>query len=240
MLLETIRSHQMVSIVQWATVWLLKCFSRSANMRKGEQTRREIIRKAAPIFNQKGYDGAALSDLMKATGLGKGGIYRHFDSKQELAGEAFDHAWKLAMDARFDGTQEIPNAVDRLKQIVRNFRDRRAGVIPGGCPLLNTAIDSDDGNPQLRAKARQALSSWLDRLQAIAEEGKRRGEVRSDVDSAKLAMLLVSMLEGSFMIRCLQKKDEPLDLACQHLEEHLETKVRARQSKVGAQKTSGH
>ena len=55
-------------------------------MRKGEQTRQEIIRKAAPIFNQRGYDGAALSDLMRATGLEKGGIYRHFASKQVLAG----------------------------------------------------------------------------------------------------------------------------------------------------------
>jgi len=206
-------------------------------VRKGEQTRQEIIHKAAPIFNQKGYDGAALSDLMRATGLEKGGIYRHFDSKQQLAAEAFDHAWKLAMDARFEGTHEISNAVDRLKQIVRNFRDRRTGLVPGGCPLLNTAIDSDDGNPQLRAKARQALSSWLDRLQAIGEEGKRRGEVRSDVDSAKLAMLIVSTLEGSFMIRRLQKKDGPLDLACDHLEEYLETKIRARQAKAGVNKS---
>ena len=129
------------------------------NMRKGEQTRQEVIRKAAPIFNHKGYDGAALSDLMRATGLEKGGIYRHFESKEELAGDAFDHAWKVAMDARFEGTEEIPNTVDRLKQIVRNFRDRRTGLVPGGCPLLNTPIDSDDGNPQLRAKARRALSS---------------------------------------------------------------------------------
>src|SRR5580692_10792928 len=195
-------------------------------MRKGEQTRREIIRKAAPIFNQKGYDGAAMSDLMRATGFEKGGIYRHFGSKQELAEEAFDHAWKRALDSRFEGTQKITNTVDRLRQVVRNFRERRAGLVPGGCPLLNTAIDSDDGNPQLRAKARQALSLWLDRLQAIAEEGKRRGEVRSDVDSAKLAMLIVSTLEGSFMIRRLQRNDCPVDLACQHLEEHLETKVR--------------
>ncbi len=205
-------------------------------MRKGEQTRREIIRKAAPIFNQKGYDGAALSDLMRATGLEKGGIYRHFESKQELAGEAFDHAWKIAMDARFEGTQEIPNTVDRLEQIVRNFRDRRAGLVPGGCPLLNTAIDSDDGNPQLRTKARRALSWWLDRLQSIAEEGQRRGEVRSYVDSAKLATLIASTLEGSLMVSRLQRKDHPLDLACNHLEEYLETKVRAPQSKAGVDK----
>ena len=205
-------------------------------MRKGEQTRQEIIRKAAPIFNQKGYDGAALSDLMRATGLEKGGIYRHFENKQALAVDAFDYAWKAARDARFQGAEEIPNTVDRLKQIVRNFRDRRTGLVPGGCPLLNTAVDSDDGNPQLRVKARQALSSWLDRMESIAKEGKRRGEIRSDVDSRELAMLIVSTLEGSQMVSRLQKKEEPRDLAVRHLEEYLESRVRARKSKVGADK----
>ena len=66
-----------------------------------------------------------------------------------------------------------------------------------------------------------------------ADRIAHRSEVRSDVDSAKLAMLIVSTLEGSFMIRRLQKKDGPLDLACDHLEEYLESKVRARQSKAG-------
>jgi len=206
------------------------------DVRKGDQTRQEIIRKAARIFNQKGYSGTALSDLMRATGLEKGGIYRHFESKQELARDAFDHAWKLAMDTRFDGTQEIPNTVDRLIQVVRNFRDRRAGLVPGGCPLLNTAIDSDHSNPQLQTKARQALSSWLDRLRSIVEEGQGRGEVRPDVDSAKLATLIASTLEGSSMVGRLQRSDQPLDLACRHLEEHLETKVRTRKSKAGADK----
>ena len=200
-------------------------------MRKGEQTRQQIIRKAAPIFNQRGYSGAALSDLMRATGLKKGGIYRHFESKQELAVEAFAHAWKISFDARFDGAGEISNTVDRLKQVVRNFRDRRVGLVPGGCPLLNTAIDSDDTNPPLRAKARQALRGWLNRLQSIAEEGKRRGELRSDVDCAKLATLILSTLEGGLMVSRLQRREEPLDSACHHLEEYLESRVRAKRSK---------
>ncbi len=104
-------------------------------MRKGEQTRQEIIRKAAPIFNQKGYEGAALSDLMRATGLEKGGIYRHFESKEELAEDAFEHAWKVAIARRFEGTEQTPNTVDRLKQIVRNFRDRRTGAGSGRVPV---------------------------------------------------------------------------------------------------------
>ena len=196
-------------------------------MRKGEETRQEIIRKAAPIFNQRGYEGAALSDLMHATGLEKGGIYRHFDSKQQLASEAFDYAWTKAVAARLEGTQEIPNSVDRLKQIVRNFRDRRAGLVPGGCPLLNTAIDSDDGNLELRNKARRALNAWLDRLATIAKEGQKRGEIRAQIDAAKLATLIVSTLEGSLMLNRLQRSDEPLDVACRYLEEYLEAEIRA-------------
>jgi TetR/AcrR family transcriptional regulator, transcriptional repressor for nem operon len=195
-------------------------------MSKGELTRQRIIAEAAPIFNQKGFEGTALSDLMRATGLEKGGIYRHFGNKQELAEGAFDHAWRLAIDTRFEGMEEISNAVDRLKQIIRNFRDRRSGLVPGGCPLLNTAIDSDDGNPRLRARARQALKSWSDRLQLIVEEGKRRGEVRADVDSAQLATLIIGTLEGSLMISRLRRDGNPIALACDHLEEHVESKVR--------------
>jgi TetR/AcrR family transcriptional regulator, transcriptional repressor for nem operon len=205
-------------------------------MRKGEQTRREIIRKAAPIFNRKGFEGAALSDLMQATGLEKGGIYRHFESKQQLAEEAFDYAWKMAIDRRLEGAQEIANSIDRLKQIVRNFRERREGLVPGGCPLLNTAIDSDDGNVPLRGKARQALDGWLDRLRSIAKEGQRRGEVRSDVNIEEMATLIVGTLEGGLMMARLQRSDEPVDLACRHLEDYLETKVRAGESKSARSK----
>jgi TetR/AcrR family transcriptional repressor of nem operon len=201
-------------------------------MSKGEQTRQAIIRKAAPIFNQRGFEGAALSDLMRATGLEKGGIYRHFESKQQLAGEAFDYAWQLALDARFGEAQKILDTVDRLKRVVLNFRDRRAGLVQGGCPLLNAAIDSDDGNPALRTKARRAFASWLGRLQSIIEEGQERGEIRSGVNPTDLATLIVTTLEGSLMLERLQRTPEPLNIACRHLEEYLDTNIRARKSKA--------
>jgi len=63
-------------------------------MPKGEETRRRIVTEAAVLFNQRGFDGGSISELMKTTGLEKGGIYRHFSSKEEIAAEAFDYAWK--------------------------------------------------------------------------------------------------------------------------------------------------
>jgi TetR/AcrR family transcriptional regulator, transcriptional repressor for nem operon len=198
-------------------------------MRKGEATRREIIEKAAPIFNRKGFEGASLSELMQATGLEKGGIYRHFKSKEQLAAEAFDYSWKTAIDQRMAGTETIANSVDRLKRIVWNFQGKRDGLVPGGCPLLNTAIDADDGNGVLRQRARQAMNGLLSRLEALVRDGQRRGEISYKVKAREVSKLVVGTLEGGLMIERLQKTKGPLKLACKHVEEYLEEKVRAKE-----------
>jgi TetR/AcrR family transcriptional repressor of nem operon len=194
-------------------------------MRKGEQTRQEIIRKAAPIFNQRGYDGAALSDLMRATGLEKGGIYRHFSSKEALAAEAFDYAWRETFEARIRDLDAISNSVDRLKQLVANFVERR-GVIPGGCPLLNTAIDTDDGNSVLRERARRALRGWRSYLSSMITAGIKAREIRPKIDAQKLATLIISSLEGAVMVYRLERNEEALRAVKAHLDNYLETEVR--------------
>ena len=195
-------------------------------MRKGQQTRQEIIRKAAPIFNQRGYDGAALSDLMKATGLEKGGIYRHFSSKEALAAEAFDYAWREVFEARIHDLGTITDSVDTLKQLVANFVGRR-GIIPGGCPLLNTAVDTDDGNTVLRERARKALRHWRDYIVAVVAAGIKAREIRSEVDPKRLATLIISSLEGAVMVYRLERTPEALRVVQSHLDSHLETAVRA-------------
>jgi TetR/AcrR family transcriptional regulator, transcriptional repressor for nem operon len=197
-------------------------------MNKGESTRRRIVAQAAPVFNQKGFAGTAISDLMQATGLEKGGIYRHFESKQELAEDAFDYAWNAATESRFAGVDEIPNAVDRLKQFIINFRDRRTGLVPGGCPLINTGVEADDSNPLLHAKVRQALAKWLDRLEAVIKDGQRQGDIRRKFDAEELATLIVSNLEGALLLGRLQRSTQPLHITCAHLIDFLETDVRAK------------
>src|SRR5580698_10516191 len=136
-------------------------------MTKGQQTRDRIIAEAAPLFNQRGYEGCSIQDIMAATGLEKGGIYRHFDSKEELAAEAFYFAWNFSLATRFHKLDAIPNQVDRLKQHIANFVIRSG--LPGGCPLLNTAVDSDNGNPVLRDRVRKALCNWKSMLGQILE-----------------------------------------------------------------------
>ena len=162
-------------------------------MRSGEQTRENIIRQAAALFNQQGFAGASMSDIMQATGLQKGGIYRHFESKEALALEAFDYA--VAADggrfgAALDGRE---NAIDRLHGVVDVFaRLHDDPPVPGGCPMLNTAIESDDGNPALRARARAAMDGLRTLIRQTVRKGIPRNEVREDVDGDELATLMIS------------------------------------------------
>src|SRR5260370_23693803 len=194
-------------------------------MSKGGKTRRRIVAEAARLFNRRGFDGGSMADLMGATGLEKGGIYRHFSTKEELAAEAFDYAWQAATDVNMQDLDSIPNSVDKLKRFMLNFIEGRRSV-PGGCPLLNTAIDADDGNPVLRKRARKALHQWQDLLSEIVTAGIKRKEIRNGVNPKKLVRLIVGSLEGALRVRQLERDREALLETQSHLENYLDSEVR--------------
>src|SRR5215469_3788141 len=198
-------------------------------MSKGDETRERIIAKAAELFNQRGLEGTSMTDLMEATGLEKGGIYRHFPSKEAVAAEAFDYAWEEAFRERVRDLGSISGSVDRLKHLIANFVERRSSI-PGGCPLLNTAVESDDGNPVLRERARQALGTWQNLLTSVIKGGIRQREIRSRVDPNRLATLIISSLEGALMISRLEQNRDALLATRSHLDRYLDKEVRARRS----------
>lgn len=173
------------------------------DMNKGELTRQRIIAKAAPIFNQRGYAGCSMQDIQSATGLEKGGLYRHFASKEELAIESFRYAWKSAVKIRTGDLDHIIGAVEQLRYFIRRFAEKPSAM-PGGCPLMNTAIEADDGNPALRQLARQAIRDWQLRLCGIVEQGIRQGEIRKAVSARRVANTIIATLEGALMISRLE------------------------------------
>lgn len=93
-------------------------------MKKSEKTRQLIIEKSASLFNQNGYAGTSMQDIMKATGLTKGGIYGNFKKeggdkkgvKEEIAIAAFSHAVKVVNVEVQKRTFVIDNSLDKLKR----------------------------------------------------------------------------------------------------------------------------
>jgi len=178
-------------------------------MSKGANTRQRIIELAAPIFNQRGYAGASMQDVMDATGLEKGGLYRHFSSKEELAAEAFRYALANAVKTRTEKLGGVQGTIPRLRFVIERFVEAPS-TVPGGCPLMNTAIDADDGNPVLRELARKGIEDWKLRLTAMVREGISAGEIRPETEPRRIAHALIAGLEGALMISRLEGTQQAL------------------------------
>ena len=158
---------------------------------------------------------------MEVTGLEKGGLYRHFSSKEELAAEAFAFALSEAVKTRTGDVGHIHGAVEKLRYIVERFVETPSPM-RGGCPLMNTAIDSDDGNPVLRQLAAKGIHDWRSRLEKIVQEGIRTREIARNTGPRRIANTIISTLEGALMISRLEGSRVALKDARATLEEMLD------------------
>jgi TetR/AcrR family transcriptional regulator, transcriptional repressor for nem operon len=191
---------------------------------KGMQTRRRIVELAAPVFNRQGYVGASMRDLVEATGLEKGGIYNHFGSKEQLALEAYDFAMSRVTDDLARSQVGAADAVDRLTRMIRAFAaSARKPVIAGGCPIMNTAIEADDGNPELRDRAQQSMTLWHRLIGRIVKDGIALGTLAPGTDPYQLAALLTASLEGALMLSRLYNDPAYTDRVVDHLVGYVET-----------------
>jgi AcrR family transcriptional regulator len=191
---------------------------------KGAATKQRIVELAAPVFNQRGYVGASMRDLVDATGLEKGGIYNHFGSKEQLALDAYDYAMNLVEAELAASQHDDDDAIERLRAMIRTFATTaRVPVVAGGCPILNTAIEADDTNPALKARARHSMTLWHRLIGRIVKDGKAAGTVRADVDPYDLASLLTASLEGGVMLSRLYDDGTHMDRVIAHLIAHVDS-----------------
>jgi len=187
-------------------------------MSKGARTREQIVERAAALFNQHGYHGASISDVMAATGLEKGGIYRHFASKEELALAAFAYATDKMKERFSVALAGKEGALDRLRAIIGVYaRIPTDPPVPGGCPILNAAVEADDDNPELKAEAQRVLNGLKQSLRSIVRTGQERGELRSDLDVEAFTHVFIAQLEGAIMLAKLYGTQAPMRHAVQHL-----------------------
>jgi AcrR family transcriptional regulator len=187
-------------------------------MSKGTDTRERIVARAAQVFSERGFFGSSMTDLLAATGLQKGGLYNHFASKEQLALASFDYAVSLVERRYTAALAGRTGAVDRLLAVVdviRSLVDDPA--LPGGCPILNTAIEADDTMPALRGRACEAMTGWQRLIGATVKAGVNAGELKDGTDPREVATVLTATLEGAVFLSKLYGARDPMRIAADHV-----------------------
>lgn len=197
-------------------------------MTKGEQTRQHIIQQAAAVFNQRGYTGSSISDVMACTGLQKGGIYRHFESKEQLALAAFNYAQQQTTAQLEAAVAAETDAVKQMLAFVEAFHALTLSPpVPGGCPILNTIVDSDDGDPALRERVLVVVTRLQNMIEQIVTDGIAQGSVRAGTDPQVVAALLVATIEGGILLSRVHRNPVYIQHAINHLVCYIQQDIAA-------------
>lgn len=191
-------------------------------MQKGENTRQFIIEKSAELFKVNGYNGCSLSDIMNATQLKKGGIYNHFNNKDEIALEAFEYSLKQVIKRFRAKLDHDKTSTQKLYSIIEVFCEM---VNEGGCPIYNTAVDSLGTHPLLQKHAKKGMDTLKDYIEIKIKEGKENGEFKPDADSVEISSILMVTLEGALIMSRIQKNKKYLNIAVDFLHKYLNEKL---------------
>jgi TetR/AcrR family transcriptional regulator, transcriptional repressor for nem operon len=190
---------------------------------KSERTRQFIIEKTAPLFNTKGYDGTSMTDLMDATGLTKGSLYGNFHDKEDISVEAFKYSMRKVREMVRTEMDGIPTY---KKQLVALFDFYARYVfdppVPGGCPLLNTAIEADDHRISMRKVVTKEIMATVDFISNLLKKGVESGEFKKGIKTNEIAYTFFCSIEGAIMFSRVEQSREPIDIIVKHCKRILD------------------
>ncbi len=166
--------------------------------RPREFDEQEVLASAMDVFWTHGYEATSITDLMEATGLAKGSIYKGFGDKKSLFMRALDNY----LDTGLDGLRERTDALKKSgREILELWLSSLVEVAtaPGtrkGCLAVNCAIElaphDDDVRKRLRRHERRMETLYV----RIIERGVADGSLRTDVDPAAGARWVTTVIDG--------------------------------------------
>jgi TetR/AcrR family fatty acid metabolism transcriptional regulator len=160
---------------------------------KAADKRVVILDAALKTFVRRGYPATKVAEIAFEAGVAEGTLYNYFQSKEDLLLALFDEKWRGIIDeikkkvGRLDDPNKKLKAVFSL--VVRMFKKNRhlaelfmVDVKQSSIFLTNYTINR--------------IIQFLDLIEEILEEGKRKGIYRKDLDSRVAKMVIFGAAQG--------------------------------------------
>ena len=180
----------------------------------GMDTKSLIIDIATTLFQQKGYMGVGVNEILKACNITKGSLYHHFpNGKEELliaCLQSMNEAITTDIEVifkRYLTTQEATQAM--IEKLVADFE--REGTITG---YTFSSIVSEMAS--LSEPVRNACSDLYTKIQGIYSK-KLVADGFSKETAHSIALMMTASIEGGMMLCLTQKTSEPLKIISQVL-----------------------
>ena len=162
-------------------------------------TRERILAAAAEVFAERGYEGAAVSDIARRAGFTTGAIYGRFRDKAELLLEVVRGVLESQQEAAVVAAQgaEGGDLSTRFAELVGEFVDADRAASRALVLEAHVAARRDETVGEL---LRSFQSERLEALSAFVADAQSRGEVAAGLDPTTVATLFLAIPLGVVLL----------------------------------------
>jgi AcrR family transcriptional regulator len=179
------------------------------------EPRQEILRTAARLFQQQGYDATSMNDVAAALKLSKGGLYHHFESKDEILYHIMSHAMQITEDRvinvvrRLDAARADASGIDITEERLRTLIRLHIEVVlsPEDREITVMLHENHPLPPALRRKINARKKDYVHFVENLIADVQRKRGSRSAVTPRAAAFALVGMINWIYQ---WYKPDGPL------------------------------
>lgn len=159
-------------------------------------TRSDLIEAARDLLWERGYAATSPRAILDAAGVGQGSMYHHFSGKEALAEAAIA---RNGEQMRTEVTAELESAETAIEKVTAYLRRERD--VLRGCRFGRLVQDPGVvASPALRGEV-HSMFDWIRaQLSDVVADGIETGELRSDLDPAKIAAAIAATLQGAYVL----------------------------------------
>ena len=176
--------------------------------KKGDETKRLILEKAMALFAKKGFKNVTMKDICIDTGLSRGGLYRHYESTNQIFSEIIDilmNTQDNELSSKIENEVPAPVILDEiLERYKKEMLDGSGSLSIAILEFYSENQPSDNDNVLFE----QYLYS-KDMWSYFISYGVNRGEF-NNVNSEEIIDLIIFSYQGVRMVSTIMPIDEQI------------------------------
>ncbi|RON57841.1 TetR/AcrR family transcriptional regulator [Pseudomonas frederiksbergensis] len=156
-----------------------------------------VLDKAITRFSEFGYHGTSISDLNKVLGLTSGSIYKAWGDKRGLFLAALGRYMELRAEALRQCIASADTGRGKIEAVLKHYAQMSSETAGRtGCLVIETAVELSVADAEIATRIAAQQQQREAQLRRLIEEAQRDGSVRTDLDAALTAKLLMAIQQG--------------------------------------------